>query len=942
MAQNSNFPVSLDYYNGSVHDTHYYAVDTSFEPYRREAFRHRSIPSQREAITLSNIVGQGTVATEGLWRREQVEWSMGAGQFSLDRKGDAQETRFSSSKGVDVFGFPLQAKLLPDTHQIISNTNTPLMMARCGGYLIVATSGAVTRYTYSAGSWGTATAFTVDTTYGGSSFGTINSLTTNDTYVFIATTTGVWFGAVTGTTLALYAAPDLNGTYNGGYDMVRWANDQIVASRLARLYAFQPRSATGVVYGSAPSSSTAQIQVKLISNGVSSGWVTTSATVYTTTPHGLTNGQSITIHGTQSYIDVITGISYTNGVVTVTSTGYPSGFQVGEHITVRLTFTTGRVITEDVVVASIVSGQSFTYNTTKVQSANVAHFWYGTASGSSADGFGYNNTYTVQGATPSPVTVSAVTPSTPGAGYVQYTTSSAHLCSVGDTITIAGVTPSGYSGTFVVDAVQSGTALSVVNATTGAATLTSATLTRASTSFTITCPTTAPLKSHNGAITVQGSADVLYTHQNSSWIWSDATGGETQVYITGYVKSSLGSYSGCVYRSNLLGSSTTQPSGISTVTNASVAQPWQLDTPVQALPMSPDEYPTCIKSYLNFIFIGTNRGIRMTQTLSVYDPTATATGDLKSGPLIPNILQPVTNPVQAIVGDGRFIWFGWSNYDGSSTGLGKLDLSTYIAGDPLAPAFASDLMVTGSGLITALEWDPANNVPLIAVQGSGIYSPYATNLGQGGNATVTQYVTSGTLVSGVFDYGIPDQKTPVFFDYNANVPGASTVGATVVFNPGDDNTSTQTLATYGTGGNPEVAFANNPYVKGKQFQVTMTLTRGAATVSPILHRWTLKAWPGIAQGTQISVVTNLNKQIVVDGKEVAQDSDSEYVWLDTRRLNQDIVTYTEGALSVLCTVVELDRIPHKLQDTYEGGFEGDCVIYLKTVAPYVLTEVSTL
>ena len=77
-----------------------YVVNTSFEPYRRDAFRHRSIQPQRESVDLTNIPGQGTINTEGLWRRGADDWHFGAGQPYQDRKGSV-DARFSTSKGIN-------------------------------------------------------------------------------------------------------------------------------------------------------------------------------------------------------------------------------------------------------------------------------------------------------------------------------------------------------------------------------------------------------------------------------------------------------------------------------------------------------------------------------------------------------------------------------------------------------------------------------------------------------------------------------------------------------------------------------------------------------------------------------------------------------------------------------------------------------------------------
>ena len=83
-------------------------------------------------------------------------------------------------------------------------------------------------------------------------------------------------------------------------------------------------------------------------------------------------------------------------------------------------------------------------------------------------------TYTIQRKI---VTITAITPGNPSTGNVLCETSTAHNYYIGETVTIAGVSPSGYSGTFIVVTVPGPTTFSVANATTGTATLTSATST---------------------------------------------------------------------------------------------------------------------------------------------------------------------------------------------------------------------------------------------------------------------------------------------------------------------------------------------------------------------------------------------------------------------------------------------------------------------------------
>src|SRR3974390_2427501 len=100
----------------------YPVVNTSFEPYRRDAFRHRTIQAQREQIDLTNVPGEGTVNSEGLWRRSAIDWHYGAGQPYFDRKGSSDE-RFSTSKGVNPW-MKWELSLLSDTKQVLADTHT--------------------------------------------------------------------------------------------------------------------------------------------------------------------------------------------------------------------------------------------------------------------------------------------------------------------------------------------------------------------------------------------------------------------------------------------------------------------------------------------------------------------------------------------------------------------------------------------------------------------------------------------------------------------------------------------------------------------------------------------------------------------------------------------------------------------------------------------------
>ena len=959
-------------------DIHHFAIDTSFEPYRREAFRHKSIPAQRQSIQMTNITGEGTVNTEGLWRREQTEWSMGAGQFSLDRKGDAQETRFLNSKGVDVFSYPLQATLLPDTYRKDSGTvGYDLLAIRCNGYVVTSTGSTVTAYDTS---WAPTT-LTFDTsgtqTHGStpnlftfpafSAPSVVYSITSNDTYIYAATDTGLWFCNLgnsgpnwytPSTVFEPYAANDITLAQDGTtllypvYTMVRWANDQLIASAGARLFAFQPRTALSFpFFGVTPTISDISKNIVNINatTGQQGGYNIVSGTTVTgnnyvtlisvAQTYRVAKGMAITGAGIQTGTTV-TDVDYTGGTQKVYISLPCTASASGVSFTVL-----GGVLTGIVTSATphnLLEGQSITVQNSTTQ-ATIYSAAY--SSGTMTIATSPSGTPPLFGHGLSVGESFTITSSTLKDSGVVKTVVDNYTFTYDTTLTSnGGYTTGSYSG------IVTGTGAYGFNAD---YTVTAIIDTNR---FIVLIPTNlSEVQGYGGQYISSNPPDMLITHQNPNWVWSDATGGETQVYFSGYV-SGTHSGNGCIYRSSLLGSSTTSSTGVQSITTTSVSQPFNLDVPVQALPMSPDEYPVCIQSYLNYIFIGTNRGIRMTQTLSVYDPTATALGDLKSGPLIPNILQPVTSPVSAIIGDGRYVWFAWSDYDATSTGLGRLDLGTFIAGDPLAPAYASDIMVTGSGSVNSLVWDNTTNTPLMAIGGLGVYGPYSTN--NGGVPVVTQYVPSGTITSGTFDYGIPDPKIPMFFDFGAVATGNSYVTATVTPEPNDPSLSsalgvytipspTESVIKFTSGGPTEfdiISPVTNSIVttSSKQFQTKINLYAGSSnTVSPVLHRWTLKSWPTVVQGTMITVVVGLFSIQVVDGMEVYSDPYKEFKWLEDLRTTQTPITYTEGPLSALGVIDLLDLIPHKRRDNFENGFEGDCVISIKTLAPYQYNPPST-
>ena len=404
-------------------------------------------------------------------------------------------------------------------------------------------------------------------------------------------------------------------------------------------------------------------------------------------------------------------------------------------------------------------------------------------------------------------------------------------------------------------------------------------------------------------ITMSGSAGAaLWTNPSSDWVWTSMCSGSSQIYMTGYNAGQGLPLASAVYRSTI------EPTGTA------------LTIPVQALPMEGGEYCTSLYGYLNYIFVGSNLGVRMCRTIAAYDPTGNE-GDLEAGPLIPGLFPPgpVNQPVQAMVGNNRFMYFGWTNYDNVSTGLGRMDLSTFI--DTQAPAFTSDQMAKTQGAVTSMDWCTINNAPIFCVAGHGVY------------ASTNAPVNSGTVTSGYIGYGISDDKIVMAGDIGTVVPQQGTVTMGLASDSsGNHFALVGTQNSTANGGTPNQSVFPINQIRGELFQVQLTLTKDSMTgETPIVHRWLLKAIPAITAGTTISVVIRMWNVQDAHGQDYQQDPYTEYAFLENLRTTQSVFTYEEGPYSALCVIDEIDWLPEKDQDAIvEGGFQGNIIVYLKT------------
>jgi len=206
-----------------------------------------------------------------------------------------------------------------------------------------------------------------------------------------------------------------------------------------------------------------------------------------------------------------------------------------------------------------------------------------------------------------------------------------------------------------------------------------------------------------------------YTHPNSGWTWTSISEGGSAIYAAGYAGTS-----GAIYKFILSTSTGSMP----TLTSGIIAA---------RLPSG--EYPLKIESYLGYLVIGTNKGVRVA-TISEGANTA---GDLSYGPLI---IEASNTGLDFAFRD-KFVYVTGSI--GGCPGLYRIDLSNEI--ETLRFAYATDTFLSGvGGYATSVDFVGNSNQIAFTTSGSnGIAIQSTTVLAE------TGYIKTGKIRYGTLE-----------------------------------------------------------------------------------------------------------------------------------------------------------------------------------------------
>lgn len=383
------------------------------------------------------------------------------------------------------------------------------------------------------------------------------------------------------------------------------------------------------------------------------------------------------------------------------------------------------------------------------------------------------------------------------------------------------------------------------------------------------------------------STEITTEHLHPNLRWKAAGGSPAEIYLA----ATIGDRKSVIYRLTI-----DENDG-------------SLGTPRHVLELPHGEEIYTLTWYQGVMLIGVDNGFRL----------ATEEGDgLTHGPLIDLSL---TSPFESVPGirsfepHGRFAWFGFPNPPhAQGPAIGRIDLSRFIDGQPLVPAWASDTHTTGS--MPPIESIVFFNFHMWwVVRDTGVY-----------RRELDERVgtkTDGMIETGRILYGLADKKIFHALEWRASEPGDG-IRAQVWIDqiPGDEDSNSEVLDVESSD------VEAGPYVipsadsKGEWLHIRFTL-KGDAT----LDRWLLRANPIPSRSDMFVLPLDLHTTVAtLRNNTRLRDPEQEY--LDLRALVADGRPVTVQMLGREFTAF-LDDVGRgdglKLSDDGRH-FEGPCAV----------------
>jgi len=326
-----------------------------------------------------------------------------------------------------------------------------------------------------------------------------------------------------------------------------------------------------------------------------------------------------------------------------------------------------------------------------------------------------------------------------------------------------------------------------------------------------------------------------------------------------------------------------------------------------------------IEEYLGFIFIGTNKGVRMAQP--------DANGDLTLGAII-----PTSEPVRCFEGQGQFVWYGVSSMDPGYTpvqndqanvfptspvpGLGRMDLTTFTVTN-LTPAYANDVAVWDLAAANVTSVRTFLDKRVFAVQGGGIYRE------------IDQRVPAGWLTQGTMSFSVEDLKSALYMQakwipdcsgklYIDMSFDSSLYGRYARLTVNNENIRSDNINLYGT--------------KFSRVNVRFVMTRCHIdpTKGPIPTRWELRAFPVKGKASRWDVPVILADEVDINGISEVRNPTADKNALLGLIEQGTVFQYQESGQSYQVLARDFVWQPERLSTT-GNGWQGTLLMVLEEV-----------
>ncbi len=388
-------------------------------------------------------------------------------------------------------------------------------------------------------------------------------------------------------------------------------------------------------------------------------------------------------------------------------------------------------------------------------------------------------------------------------------------------------------------------------------------------------------------ISAGGAGTPIFTHPVPEFRWVGSASGNSVIYALGGVADRY-----VVHRIGI------KPDGTG------------LSPAIVAATLPDGEIGYSIGSYLGFVFIGTNKGVRMA--------AADANGDLTLGALL-----PTTSPVRCFEGQDRFVWYGNSSIDAAYptldspdldaifppnpvVGLGRMDLTSFTVTE-ITPAYATDLVsseVTGETRAVV----SFGGKRVFSIDSGGVW--YETD----------DLMPGGWLNQGVITYSVEDNKTALY----AQMKWEPLEGSVLL----DMSFDSLGFARFGEYTSQGTIRSQNTDLNGVIFsraEPRYILLRDGTddTLGPQVTRFELRARPTRGRASRWTLPIMNHEVIELDGAIENRDPLIEYDRLIDLVESGTMFVYQESKRSYQCTAVEFKWVPQKVTESgkaWQGVF----------------------